>query len=376
MQPTYINQPGDYSGDTWHIAVVLALNDAAEVIQTISPKVKNSEQRSLQARALSIELGFSKRVHVAFTETDLYEDLTEGSNEGKKEYLNRNESLAQNYLQAKFGGEKSNVNRIYKSTSIIMKALEIKGRTCTLNELKRKFAKDFEVNYPLAAKEIQKLIKEIPDQSIAVNARFANYKKENNLNGEILNLIRESIRYQKEKIIIVGDITSEKFKAIEEAKDLKTIDLYNIHSSVNNVWGTKYVNMLGTTYFWSKLAGENKNLVVVGGRSGSLDAAAFMGNKTIAWDNLIEDDPESARHIIQAPLLLSIVKIAGESDNNKTRSRYRNRGGSIKEWTPKEVISNVVFRGEEYRPIYNSEKIREIILGGMNPRNKTEMIYE
>lgn len=375
MKPIYLDQPGDYSGDTWHVAAVLILNENVEIIQTVSKPVEDAEKKALQARALYCELGFAKKVRSFFTDENFAKDLKRATPEGKLQYLGRNEEEAKKNLLIAIPGIDTPIQGIYKSTSVIMHHLEANGLSATIERLRSEFTSNFSSRYPNAKTMIDEIVKSIPTDAVLVNGRFSNYTNTANLDANLFKSISQVVT-NRDRTLPLIIVANKKFEPFVNKWGIKYDgwrDIYDLHPSVANIWGTGLVNMLGTAYFWSVLRDRKPKVAVIGGRSGSLDIASFMGLRTIAWDDLSTDDPECARHIIQSPFLNSIFHY-----NQKMKDdifKYRIKNGSAKALSAKDALAAFLFQKEHLRPIYSSNYFGEVIMNGMEPKDRDEKVY-
>jgi hypothetical protein len=70
-----------------------------------------------------------------------------------------------------------------------------------------------------------------------------------------------------------------------------------------------------TAYLWSLVAKLKNVRGVIGGRSGSLDIAAFMGVRTLSWD-IVDEDAEYFRMLLAYPLM-SCCRRAGIEEEGR-----------------------------------------------------------
>gem|GEM_PF-3747742 len=117
-----------------------------------------------------------------------------------------------------------------------------------------------------------------------VNMRYATHNKEHNIASSTYDQILKHARRFGRKVVRVGipQVRSQRtgrdwMRALKEP----AIDIYDVNQTDSD--SPIEVDMRRTAYFWKRVA-DLGNIWVIGGRSGSLDIACFMGVRGFSWD--------------------------------------------------------------------------------------------
>lgn len=255
MNPTiissWINQPGDYSGDTWHIAAALVTKPELGVFQTVSTKTQDSQTRSKQARAFYASIGLYSQIDSIVFEEDLANGLKLSKARDRVIYNRRNVLKAAEELQLR--GITGKVHYVYQATSVVLDQLVHRGRKNLFQTLRSRFSLNFRDQYPEAAQKIENVVARIPKYALLVICRNAKYHPFYNASKELVTEFISIARCVGRDVVLVADATNEDVKCMADYHHIDIVDHYNVHPSINNVWGTPYIDMRATAYFWNTL---------------------------------------------------------------------------------------------------------------------------
>ncbi|MDY0148939.1 MAG: hypothetical protein RBT03_02490 [Kiritimatiellia bacterium] len=315
----WINQPGNYSGDTWHIAAAMASSPDISVIQTVMPRdIKTARQ----ARAFYRDIGISSaRILCHFTDEDIESDLRLSRVQDRVKYVERNRAMAEDYLMSS-GREGHIPLHVYKATCICMNKISHMGSATFRKYIQSTFTASLASTMPHTVTGIRRITNAISPQTVLVVGRFAKYLKDYDASCERTMSIVNHARSAGRSCRLLADTSSAECRKVSSECNLEVTDLYDLHEDTNDVDGTGRVDMRATATFWHQLAEPNRNHVVIGGRSGSVDAAAYLGMAVAEWDVFNPEDPESLRLANMAPDLCSTINISRD-DGFAHNSHYR-----------------------------------------------------
>lgn len=191
----------------------------------------------------------------------------------------------------------------FASTSVIMKAVESRGRDEVIATLQGAFA-----GAPPATHPYHALVELVRRQGpcLLVNMRRGRdgNHPQHNMTLAIFRQIKGAAAAKGLAVVRVGTYQDESntpgaswMDDLDTTEDRVVVDLFTPGERANRSY---------TAWLWlqmSKLPGVSG---VIGGRSGSLDVAAFMGNRVLCWDIPDVSDHEYARLF----LAFSIMSIA------------------------------------------------------------------
>jgi hypothetical protein len=326
MSKIWLNQPGDYSGDTWHIAAALLLNPNLRVFQTISDAQREACSHSLKARAFYASIGLGDRVDVLSIPGDLGARLRQSRVTDRIYYNLKNVKAAEEKLRQR--GIVGEVLPAVEATRFLLRAIRQRGADNICTKVRDAFCRDFAELFPAAADQIRQLADSVPERSLLIIGRYATYHQHYNAGAEVLfRLVRIAQQTHREPVMIADRQID---LAIQETKDLRIrwIDPFAMHPSVQGVWGTRFVTQQSTAYLWRLLGENSRDRVVVGGRGGFTDIAALMGMRVVQWDSFDFLDPESRRLANMSPALCSTIDTSGpEGWDGRRKIHVRQSGG-------------------------------------------------
>nr|AYM52504.1 hypothetical protein [Archangium sp.] len=340
----FINQPGGYTGDTWHLAAAMALNEKVHVVLTVTEDEKDKKESPKIAKYYN-DLGFGARLEI--NKVTLNPLKAGATSVGKLE-------AAQHQQEAKTSVKSA--YSVYHSTDIIMAALEAKGHQVVVAELRSKLCVGYTETADVVPK-VEAFLNSVWKHACAatgttsprilfVNGRFEPYNPQHSLNQERFEQIKAAAANVKGTYVylLANKAKLPEVKALQaggpqpEAKTQKKAKI-NKEEADQNAWLESLARLpekeIGDIYdivgsdrrrtatFWKTLATDahKAQLYFVGGRSGSTDIAAFMGMKTLCWDFFEPEDAEYLRLRITAPALMQVCHIP-----KATQSHVRKEG--------------------------------------------------
>jgi hypothetical protein len=172
----------------------------------------------------------------------------------------------------------------WASTSVIMAAVERDGVAEVQERLRREFCRGLSEKARAGVDKMLQPIQQSGGSVLLVNMRYATHNQEHNTTKAIYTAIKNVAALFKVTLVRIG-VSDKKSQLPDcgwmDALQEPAIDLYGVGSRGG---APIEVDQRRTAYFWSRVAAMKNVVGVIGGRSGSLDAAAFMGVRTFSWD--------------------------------------------------------------------------------------------
>lgn len=304
----WINQPGNYSGDTWHIAAAMSLCDTISLVQTVH---KRDSKTAQQARAFYSDIGINgSRVLMVPLDRDLEQGLHLSQVASRVEYNHRHKQTAYDALQ-QYGYAEAELYYVYQATGLYLR--EAHRNQHSPETLSDAFTKSLVKEYPDAVSAIESRAREIPPNAVLIIGRYAQYLREYDADYSRTSIIVDQAYRHGRPCCLVADASNANAKKISNQLNMTLIDPYSVHKDIDSVSGTKRVDMRGTACFWKYLAQNGRQNLVIGGRSGSVDIAAYLGLDVIEWDVFNADDPESLRLAYMSPSICSTINISKDT---------------------------------------------------------------
>ncbi|MDC0713497.1 hypothetical protein POL68_33845 [Stigmatella sp. ncwal1] len=312
----YFNLPGNMTGDIWHLAAAMSLNqhfgDGVKTLKAVIGVVKTStgkgkyEERSPSLFDFLLALGLpvsEVEVPVENRRPGVAASYTKGEmDEIIAERLSRVE-LGKYAVQAVID------QRI--STTILMHYVKEKGKAAVVAYLQQKFTEGLPLpdRQVMDAKVLQ-IRKAIQDHGgkrvVLLNRRTGDLNKQHNTTDGIEAQI-ESLAEQK-GMFVMGIATP-----LGKPGD---IDLFG--SAFKGKSKQEFVDKRRTAYFWKEVSQIPEVHGLIGGRSGSMDIAAFMGVNVFSWDEYNSRDEQVLRLLQTYPLMS--IGFVDEKTKNKEGS--------------------------------------------------------
>lgn len=303
----YIAQPTNYTGDKWHIAAALVLNANYKVI--ILKRNQSGDEKGLAAGYSN----FYTRVGVGALK------ILHGAASGKMRQIGqaywpkRAKEYADKDPDALVKKATKIVRMTFASTSGILKAVEERGVARVVRELRAAFLSGFDDQ--VARRKILARLAPLQGNGryLLVNMRCSHYHFEHNITQAIYQQIEAAAGLRGITVIRVGIFepgfsNHERFGAWMQGFNDATYGGRPIDQRFIDIYGYREerqgfkVDELETAFLWATVAGLQNVVGIIGGRSGSLDIAAFMGVRTFSWD-IVDNDPEYIRMLLAFPLM-------------------------------------------------------------------------
>ncbi|RKH12082.1 hypothetical protein D7V97_09415 [Corallococcus sp. CA053C] len=322
----YLNQPGDYTGDTWHVAAAMVLNPRVRVLLTVSSDSKEVETAPAIAGYYEA-IGLGQRVQ-RYTGVKLEKV---GSVNGKpKAHQHRDTAVM------KVGGEQP-VGLIYQSTSVILREIATQELPRVRERLQLGLcaglsdSQEREIQRRANAWLEQLFSSEDIQTVLLINGRMERYNPQHNLDEERFDIIKEAVlRVPGAHFLVMGNRFALKKEGtpawLKKAHERRLPVPGNDQEAVEDLFdlvgvGHDLDRWRGTAAFWREVAnskwGREKRVKFVGGRSGSTDIAAFMGIDVLSWDHFLPEDIEYLRMRVTAPDLMRVCHL---HDGKKPRT--------------------------------------------------------
>jgi hypothetical protein len=315
----YLNHPGGYSGDVWHLVAALVLDSRVRVIMTIGSDAKELEV-SPGLLDYYESLGLRHRI-IVYRET--------GNISGKRQpwYVDetpvgkadasQHRSFAEHSLNKDAKQARGRVHWVYSSTSVIMRAVERLGRAEAIKRLQEALrGRLSEEQSGIIATEARKVLATCGvgrgKKVLFINVRDAKYNSEHDLDAGRLRLILQGAKARNATVYLLGRKPEWLKSYIKQQPEAFAghFDVFDIKKLLK----TPACEQQITACFWAVMAQEGgADIGFVGGRSGSTDIAAFMGFRVLCWDIFDCANPEYLRLRITAPVLLQLTHIPSGS---------------------------------------------------------------
>jgi hypothetical protein len=173
----------------------------------------------------------------------------------------------------------------FAATSILMNAVEQLG----IEEVRARLVKAFigSVDSRLA-EEIDRKINVVKGSPcVILNMRLGGYHPEHDVTEGIFRQITEFARSHGLRLICAGQMPPKDWKSAPGV-EIEVLDVYKYADLTDNI--AKQVDLRHTAYLWQCVAAQKNCIGIIGGMSGSLDIAAYMGVRTLCWDVALEDE--------------------------------------------------------------------------------------
>jgi len=198
------------------------------------------------------------------------------------------------------------------STTILMHHVKQQGKDAVIAHLQQKFTEGLSLLDKLAVDEkICQLRSAIKAQggkrAVLLNRRTGDLNKQHNTT-EGIDAQLQALAAQK-SLFVIG-IATPRGKPGD-------IDLFD--SDGKSQAKQKFVDKRRTAYFWKKVSElqlQHEVHGLIGGRSGSMDIAAFMGVNAFSWDEYNQRDEQVLR-LLQTYPLMHIGYVAPDKKNKE-----------------------------------------------------------
>ncbi|MET0404994.1 MAG: hypothetical protein ABW123_21440 [Cystobacter sp.] len=322
----YFNLPGNMTGDIWHLAAAMCLTHhfasseasielyaAIGVVQTLHGTGK-SEARSpelfrfLQSLGLpTMSVKVTSNLAAPWQMTNCIRDTVNDYIQKSQQAQSSNgEQLHQKVIDQKI------------STTILMHHVRQSGRKKVIEVLREKLpaglSKDDQEAMDAKVRQIQEAVRENGGKHVVLlNRRVGDVNKQHDTTEGVEAQLK---KLAAQKNMFVLGIATPEYKPGD-------IDLFDTQTLSK---GT-FVDKRRTAYFWMKVSQLPEVHGLIGGRSGSMDIAAFMGMRAFSWDENLPGDEQYLR-LLQTHPIMSIGHVTKGS---------RNEQGSYEELVEKPV---------------------------------------
>jgi hypothetical protein len=326
----YIVLPGNYSGDSWacvaamlldpEVKVVLTMKDAEEYEEDdeddekedfdddeemgTAPRKEKKEKKAKTSDYDDIARQFTEfaRTTRGITNFEARFLVTVGGL-GQQGSAGAVSAAAEKAITKDWSGKSGDplIGWTFATTSVIMYAAERMGVRALTAKLVEAFAEP--------DRGYAELVRQIAGAGpcVLLNMRVGRRGNhpQHNMTATIYEQLKEQIAAARLNIVRVGTYQDPKWtpgaewmlKLADSKGDGRLIEIFSKDARSNR----KHI-----AYFWSEVAKLSNVRGVIGGRSGSLDIAAFMGVRTLCWDIAKRDDEgfhEYVRQLLMYPIL-------------------------------------------------------------------------
>jgi len=172
----------------------------------------------------------------------------------------------------------------FAATSVLMHAVEKWGINSVCKKLVFSFTKNLVSN---EVKKIQEKIKVLEGSPcVLLNMRLGGYHPEHDVTPGIYKQIDKFAKEYNLRLIRVGGPKELPWQIDSDVTSI-WLDIYS-HEDESS-YMPKEVDLRHTAYLWSEVAQLENVVGIIGGMSGSLDIAAYMGVRTLCWDVALQD---------------------------------------------------------------------------------------
>ena len=322
----YLVMPGNYSGDSWHIAAAMLLDPTIRVV--IPTKAAGDfDAITNQTIAFLRAAGIAEDRILRDNSLSRYQMVSQGqAAAAARDVIERVEAAGANPV----------TGWTFASTSVIADAIANLGAAAVQQQLRAGFAADpGDGRYDAALATIA-----AAQPCVIINMRrgVGGNHPQHNITQEILDQICARAQAAHLNVVRVGGYQDE--RNTPGAQWMRDLDPARYGPVVEIFPAGQRVDRRATAYFWSRVqalqaAGQVSG--IIGGRSGSLDVAAFMGLRTFCWDIQNAGDHEYARLCV-ARALMSIGQRADRADHRTDPSGALDQG-EIDRWLAGQVIA-------------------------------------
>ncbi|WP_437999319.1 hypothetical protein WMF26_04755 [Sorangium sp. So ce185] len=197
----------------------------------------------------------------------------------------------------------------FSATSVLMRAVEMYGIDKVRADLRDHFTRG------LSYRKRQEIARKVDalrggGKCLLLNMRLGGYHPEHDVTEGIYRQLQRLARRHGWTLVCAGKPPAQWNELL--GVTVNTLDVYS-DADLGSGMPTE-VDMRQTAYLWSLIADCDEVVGIVGGMSGSLDIAAYMGVKTFCWDISLKDRrkiklkqsaeyPDSVRLLLSYPFM-------------------------------------------------------------------------
>lgn len=199
-------------------------------------------------------------------------------------------SRCRELLAERLGADNPPCGMTFAATSVLMKAVEShpEGIQGVRDELRRAFTDNISGRKKVEIEEKLSVLKGA--RCILLNMRLGGYHPEHDVTPGIFRQIERFAKAHRLRLVCVGSVP-ESWKGDPEV-ERRVIDIYGDKDQTGLM--PKEIDLRHTAYLWSCVADLENVVGVIGGMSGSLDIAAYMGVRTLCWDVALDEHEVAA----------------------------------------------------------------------------------
>jgi hypothetical protein len=320
----YFNLPGNMTGDIWHLAAAMCLNQefgSAEQNRQVTLKaligvVKTSEgegkaKGKYEIRSPSL-IDFLKALNLPVKQVDVPKEKKRPNAAASFTKVSKDNVLIERRLRDTPGSYRvEEVIDQRVSTTILMHHVKAQGKVAVISCLQKRFTESLPLPDKMAMDaKVKQILQAVRAQgpgkkAVLLNRRTGELNKQHNTTDGIEAQIKELA--SKKNMFVIG-IATPKGKPGD-------IDLFD--SAGKSQAKQEFVDKRRTAYFWMQVSKYPKEIHgLIGGRSGSMDIAAFMGVNAFSWDEKKPSDEQVLR-LLQTYPLMHIGYVEGEKNEKE-----------------------------------------------------------
>ncbi|WP_257449616.1 hypothetical protein [Archangium lipolyticum] len=310
----YFNLPGNMTGDIWHLAAAMSLTEhfgsdaAIDTLKTAIGVVKTTKGNGKYEQRSPALVDFLSALELPVKQVEVPSNKSRPQVAAGHVEKALNTRIEERYDRKtkKFGKyDRQQVIDQKISTTILMDHVRRVGKRAVITFLQEKFTANLSVqdmqHMDRKVLQIAQAIKKHGGkQVVLLNRRSGDVNKQHNTTDGIEKQLEELAA--KRNMFVLGIATPD-----YKPGDIDLFDTQTLHKN-------EFVDKRRTAYFWMKVSQLPGVHGLIGGRSGSMDIAAFMGMKVFSWDENRPNDEQYLR-LLQTYPLMSIGFVDETSKN-------------------------------------------------------------
>jgi osmotically-inducible protein OsmY len=296
----YLVLPGNYSGDSWACVAAMLLDPTIHVILTAKDSLEDLAESTDYDKIAAQFLEFAKQTEGVTNVNDRLHVTVGGMGQQGSD-----SAVASQATQAITDHKKADADPLigwtFSSTSVIMRAAERMGVAALRSTLVGAFTAKSEAYDAL----VGRIASQGPCVLLNMRVGRPGNHPQHNMTKTIYSQLKKQITSAGFKIVRIG--TYQNSTWTPKAQWMQDLKEDNGDGILIEIFPSgERADRRHTSYFWASVAKLPDVLGVMGGRSGSLDIAAFMGVRTFCWDIEKRDDAgfhEYVRQLLMFPIM-------------------------------------------------------------------------
>lgn len=341
--PEWLVLPGQYSGDMWHVAAAVVLNERLKAAITYATLDDGGGVVRFGKFFTDIGAGAFQEL----IDTHLTEDTVDLAYSGIQEIQGLSgKLLAWQYTAAVQEALLPRsvaiaVHPVYCSTSAIMRVIERKGLEATRALLSVALTANLDPGITSAIHAYaQHVLGQFGKKILFVLGRLGGYNPQHDLDAERLESIARAAASEGYQVVLIGNLSllapkeekgkeERKEEPVKKKKDQQAILIQKLitHYRLATIDLMDWATLSGDAThderkracFWRAVAGivrtTGQTVKLVGGRSGSTDLPAFMGIDVLCWDVCDFTNIEYLRLLMTGRTLMHVTHTAIEKSD-------------------------------------------------------------